>query len=339
MNCIEKYKQTKLHELTSVFNSNLSSLRNILVANINKINKMNIPKIIKIQNINALQKTYNNSITKLKSKYNKNKNTILSFTKIPPSKKALLIGINYVGTPIQLSGCINDTNNIKNILQKRFSYNNFIFLTDRTNKKPTKNNIIDSLTSLLVNSNKGDSLFFLYSGHGTCTIDLNNDELDRQDEMIVPLDFSSIDTCISDDQLNQIIKDNLKEGVNLFMLFDSCFSGTVVDLKYNYLDSDNYNNTTINPKCSETISQVIMISGCKDTQTSADAIVNYNKQIINSGAMTFSFLKTIQDLGKNITLKNLLVNMRTILRQNGYSQIPQLSSGTSIDINNVIISF
>jgi hypothetical protein len=55
--------------------------------------------------------------------------------------------------------------------------------------------------------------------------------------------------------------------------------------------------------------------------------------------MTFSFLKTIQDLGKNITLKNLLVNMRTILRQNGYSQIPQLSSGTSIDINNITIPF
>jgi hypothetical protein len=111
-NNLEKYKQTKLYKLTSIFNSNLSSLRNILVANINKINKMNIPKNIKIQNINALQKRYNNSVAKLTSEYNKNKKTILSFTKIPPSKKALLIGINYVGTPIQLSGCINDTDNI-----------------------------------------------------------------------------------------------------------------------------------------------------------------------------------------------------------------------------------
>ncbi len=333
-NNLENYKISKITEITTAFNSNLLKLRNILVANIKKINKMNIPKNIKIQKINTLKKTYNNSVSKLTTEYNKNKNIILSLTEIPTTKNALLIGINYIGTSNQLSGCINDTNNIKNILQQKFSYNNFNVLTDQTNKKPTKINIIESLTDLLVNSNKGDTLFFLYSGHGTCTIDLNNDELDGQDEMIVPLDFS----LISDDQLNQIISTNLKEGVKLFMMFDSCFSGTVVDLKYNYLDSDNYNNTTINSNCSDTLGQVIMISGCKDTQTSADAVVNYNNNIINSGAMTFSFLKTLQQLGTNISFKTLLVNMRQILSQNGYSQIPQLSSGTNIDIDNTYIS-
>jgi len=169
---------------------------------------------------------------------------------------------------------------------------------------------------------------------------LNKDELDGQDEIIVPLDFSNIQSCIIDDELNKIITSNLKPGVKLFMLFDSCHSGTIVDLKYNYLDSDNFNNTTINPNVSETKSQVIVISGCKDSQTSADAIVKFNNQVINSGAMTFSFLQTITDLGTNISLKTLLVNMRKILSQNGYSQIPQLSSGTSIDINNInIVSF
>ena len=31
-------------------------------------------------------------------------------------KKALLIGINYTGQNVQLNGCVNDINNIKNIL-------------------------------------------------------------------------------------------------------------------------------------------------------------------------------------------------------------------------------
>ena len=250
-----------------------------------------------------------------------------------------MIGINYIGTPNELYGCINDTNNIKNILQEKFNYNNFNILTDNTNQKPTKINIINELTNLLVNSHKGDTLFFLYSGHGTCTIDLNNDEMDEQDEIIVPLDAVSISSCIYDDELNQIIKNNLKNGVKLFMLFDSCFSGTVVDLKYNYLDSDNYNNTTVNPNVLETSGQVFMISGCKDNQTSADAFVNYNGQNTFAGAMTFSFLKTIQQLGTNITLKTLLQNMRTLLQENKYSQIPQLSSGTLIDIDNIYINF
>jgi hypothetical protein len=337
-NNLQNYIKQKIEQLTTTFNLNLLSLRNILVTNIKKINKMNILIYIKIQHFNALKKTYNNSIAKLTKQYKKNKNYILSLTTIPTNKYSLLIGINYIGTSNELFGCINDTNNIKHMLQDKFSYNNFIFLTDKTNKKPTKNNIINELTNLLVRSNTGDSLFFLYSGHGTYTVDINNDELDRQDEIIVPLDGTTINTCISDDMLNQIIQNNLKEGVKLFMLFDCCFSGTIIDLKYNYLDSDNFNNTTINPNVSETVSQVVMISGCKDTQTSDDAIVNYNNKVINSGAMSFSFLKSIQDHGINISLKKLLLNMRTILHQNGYSQVPQLSSGTPIDIDNVLIS-
>ena len=33
------------------------------------------------------------------------------------SKLALLIGINYIGTPCQLSGCINDIKETKKILK------------------------------------------------------------------------------------------------------------------------------------------------------------------------------------------------------------------------------
>jgi hypothetical protein len=127
-------------------------------------------------------------------------------------------------------------------------------------------------------------------------------------------------------------------------MFDSCFSGTVVDLKYNYLTSisdtneDDTNLLTINSTSQDTPSQVIMISGCKDNQTSADAYVNYFNTNINSGAMTYSFLQTIQDLGLNISLKTLIKNMRKILKENGFSQIPQLSSGTLIDISTTMLS-
>ena len=38
------------------------------------------------------------------------------------SKIALLIGINYRGTKSELSGCINDINNTKDILKKVYKY-------------------------------------------------------------------------------------------------------------------------------------------------------------------------------------------------------------------------
>jgi hypothetical protein len=54
--------------------------------------------------------------------------------------------------------------------------------------------------------------------------------------------------------------------------------------------------------------------------------------------MTYSFLQTIQQLGVNISLKTLIENMRKILKDNEFSQIPQLSSGNQLDISKTILS-
>jgi len=340
----------ELNKLTDSYKRSLNILANQFNLNVNIINRYRLSVFVKINLIKMITINYNNNVKKLTNEYNVKKMrlietiSLLSATTFNKNKKALLIGINYINTPNQLYGCINDVNNIKDFLQNKFNYNTFNILTDNTNNKPNKQNIINELTNLLVNTNNGDSIFFLYSGHGTCTIDLNNDEIDGQDEMIVPLDSTNVSTYILDDEINNIINKNLKVGVKLFMMFDSCFSGTVVDLKYNYLTSiseeEQYTTVplSINPKARDTQSQVIMISGCKDNQTSADTYVNYFNNNINSGAMTFSFLKTIQDLGLNISLKTLIENMRKILKDNGYSQIPQLSSGTLIDINSAVLS-
>ena len=332
---LESYKKICINQLTNVYNSHVALLNNNLNNNINYINRLRINIRIKIQYINMYKANYNTAFNKLKTKFASDIKAVNLLTEIPgsskPNKNALLVGINYKGTPSELYGCINDTNNIKTILQDKFAFKNFLFLTDDTNKKPTKQNIITELTNLLVSANNGDTLFFLYSGHGTCTTDLNGDENDGQDELIVPIDATSIQSCILDDELNKIIQTNIKSGVKLFLLFDSCFSGTVLDLKYNYLDY------YINPDIKETLGQVIMISGCMDNQTSADAYVNYNGKDTNSGAMTFAFLKTIQELGTNISLKTLIESMRSLLKDNEYDQVPQLSSGKAIDINTLLV--
>lgn len=329
--------------LTKDYTISLNSLANNLRQHIYVINRLNLSNNIRINLIKSVTTKYNNNVKKIQNKYDNEKNKLIQLNYLISSstknKQALLIGINYIGTSNQLSGCINDTNNIKDFLKSKCNYNSFNILTDNTNKKPTKQNIINELTNLLVNANSGDNIFFLYSGHGTWTIDLSKDETDGRDEMIVPLDAIDTNTCILDDEINKIINKNLKKNVKLFMIFDSCFSGTVVDLKYNYLTGlqSNSNSPIINPKGFDTSDQVIMISGCKDNQTSADAYVNYLGSNINAGAMTYSFLKTFQDLGVNISLKTLLTNMRSILKKERYSQIPQLSSGTNININNLLL--
>ena len=331
---MNQYVSSEIAKLTASYNKAIAQLQSQLKSKINAINNMNIPIRNKNIMINSLRINYNNNVAKLTNDYNKKKQALLSMlTTTTPTKSALLIGINYINTSNQLSGCINDTKNMQVVLQNLFKYNTFTILTDETTNKPTKNNIINSLKDLLTNSKKGDNLFFLYSGHGSYIRDKNGDELDGRDELIVPLDsLTNSSNYIIDDELSKLIRDNLKEGVSLFMLMDSCFSGTVCDLKYNYLYNQNTQNV-VNPNVTETIGNVFMISGCRDDQTSADAYINYNGANMSAGAMTTIFLQTINELGSNITLNQLLVTMREKLKQSGYSQIPQLSSGKSIDIN------
>jgi len=240
------------------------------------------------------------------------------------NKKALLIGCNYIGSNNELYGCINDVNNVQNTLKSKYGFNNITLMTDNTAKKPTKANILAEFTSLLQNANSGDVLFFLFSGHGTSTQDKNRDEKDGLDELFVPLDFISI----SDDEMKALINTKLKQNVTLFALFDSCNSGTVLDLKYQYFDSTNYNNATVNNNETETLGNVFMISGCMDSQTSADAYINKTSQ----GAMSWAFNDTVN---KNPTIawRDLLATMRTALKTNQYTQIPQLSSGKALDVN------
>jgi hypothetical protein len=123
----------------------------------------------------------------------------------------------------------------------------------------------------------------------------------------------------------------LKENVTLFALFDSCYSGSVLDLKYQYLDSLNYDNYTENDKQLETKGRVFMISGCTDKQTSTDAFIN-NKA---GGAMTWSLLESIKQK-PNCSWRELIKGMRDNLKTNGYDQIPQLSSGTIQNIDTQI---
>lgn len=241
--------------------------------------------------------------------------------------KALIIGINYLNTISELYGCINDANHLQTYFTNKYNFNtnNLCLLTDNTIVKPTKQNILKKYKDLLINAKSGEKLFFTYSGHGSFRTDLNNDENDGKDELLITIDKQSI----SDDELKTIIDENLPEDVTLFVIFDCCHSGTLMDLKYNYLAGNE--DLVINENISETKSNVFLISGCFDAQTSADAYIDSKFQ----GALTWSLLKTINE-NTNLTWKDLLINMRTLLNPR-YSQTPQLSSGKLIDINSPLL--
>ena len=347
---IATYKTQQIVALNAIFKTNASKIHLQYKLNISKINSLRTTRSIKIYYIQYFTNQYNQLLRSMQNKLIQDVNKINALINIPgvsqivantrnnPDKFALIIGINYSNTPNQLFGCINDANNMNKFLNSRaYKTENVVVLTDNTISKPTKKNIMNGLTQMLKNSIKGDSLVFSYSGHGTHTADLNGDETDKQDEMIVPIDYAtSKEMCIKDDEIKYIIDSYLKPDTKLFMLFDACFSGTICDLKYNYLD--NLGNTNINPKSNETAGQVICISGCSDSQTSAEAAVTDGVTPTAIGAMSFVFLNTINTDGISINMKMLLDKMRTTLSDHMYTQVVQMSSGRQIDISNTILS-
>lgn len=315
------YKKNRIDELKNNHNINLRNLNKNLNNNIKNINKSKLKPVIKRKNINDLINQYKNNVKKLNDAFNYNISFINSYNPgsitINGYKKALLIGINYIGTENELKGCINDVNCIQTRISNN-GFNEINILTDNTDIKPTKDNILNAFINLLINSQSGDLLFFAYSGHGSYTRDNNRDEKTGYDQMIIPIDLNPI----IDDDLKIIIQKNLKPGVTLFGMFDSCFSGSVLDLKYQYLDSLNYDNYSENNKELETQGNVFMISGCSDYQTSADAFI----EGANSGAMTWSLLESLNKI-PNSSWRELLKSMRDLLKSNGFNQIPQFSTG------------
>lgn len=315
------YKKNRITSLQNAFNSNIAKLTNDLNSNIKKIQRQNISIKIKQTQINSLISQYNSLINFLKQNLAQNILLVNNFTPKPiiinKNKNALMIGINYLGTYSQLYGCINDVNNLKIRLSDK-GFSNMNIITDLTSKKPTKANILEEFKNLLINAKEGDFLFFSYSGHGIYAKDMNGDEITGYDQCIVPSDFK----IIVDDELKSLIQTNLKANVTLFALFDSCYSGTVLDLRYQYMDSLNYDNFTENQKQFETLGNVFMISGCNDYQTSADAFINNSSQ----GAMTWSLLESLKQK-PNCTWRELVKNMRLLLKNSKFVQIPQFSCG------------
>jgi hypothetical protein len=319
-------------QLLAAYNKAIKELATIYNTNVANILKLNVKNTIKQYYFTILKSQLQKNIANLKAKYDADVLLLNKPITTPAAnnKKALLIGINYNGTTSQLRGCINDINAVSSLLTTKYAFNpdSIIKITDETTQKPTRDVILAAFAQFLASGTEGDVLFFAFSGHGSYTLDHNKDEKNGNDEMIIASDSKGI----VDDELKTLIQTNLKKNVTLFALFDSCFSGTVLDLKYQYLDSLANDASTVNNKETETFGNVIMISGCNDDQTSADAYLDRKFQ----GAMTWAFLSVINTLTAPPSWRDLLVKMRDQLKTSEFTQLPQLSSGCFIDIDKVV---
>ncbi|XP_061365474.1 metacaspase-1-like [Gastrolobium bilobum] len=282
----------------------------------------------------------------------------------PPSaygnKRAVLFGITYGNRVNKIKGSVNDVQCMKYFLIEKlgFSSDSIRMLTDDPVEKnplriPTKHNMRMAMRWLVEGCQRGDSLVFHFSGHGSREADLNMDELDGYDEAICPVDYEH-EGKILDDEINATIIRPLPHGAKLHALFDTCFSGTVLDLPFmcrmnrkGYYGWEDHRNPRAGYKGTGG-GLAVCISACDDDGNAADTSAFSGME--SAGALTYSFIQAMQDEPKLITYGRLLSAMRSTIRgakegtfglnnqelametRQQYAHEPQLSSSEKFDI-------
>ena len=202
-------------------------------------------------------------------------------------------------------------------------------VTKLTDGAATKKAIQSGIKTLLRGLKKGDVALLHYSGHGSNVPDDNGDEADGRDEILCPTDLDWKDP-LRDDWLRETF-DRLPAGARLTVIMDCCHSGTNTrailppdaPVKERYLPSPwglaevesgrslpkrvttELRRSSRGKRKSSNVVDAnlpeVLITGCRDTQTSADAFINgrYN------GALTFALVEAIRATKGRLTYREL----------------------------------
>ncbi len=179
----------------------------------------------------------------------------------PPTKRALLIGINHYERPqprdsqatsasdhaekqlhvtakhsvaspsgrtyfIDLHGPKNDVRAMKELLTAKYGFaeRNVTMLEDQ---QATREGILKALNDFLNAATPGDACVFYYAGHGSRVRNTKGGEPDNYDESLVPFDSNIGAPDIRDKELARIYIKAIKRGIQLTAVFDSCHSGSI----------------------------------------------------------------------------------------------------------------
>jgi metacaspase-1 len=220
-----------------------------------------------------------------------------------PNAMSLHIGLNsvdaaaYGGWGGQLQACENDANSMEQITSG-LGYKTQKLLT----RHATSEAVIAAISKAAQSLENGDIFVLSYSGHGGQVPDKNGDEPDGKDETWVLYDRELVD-----DELHELYT-RFNAGARIFVLSDSCHSGTVTRGLFDglvQLEADHGMRSKGNPrpkampreiadreyhrqqkkydaiqaKTKATVMKspeaaVLLISGCQDNQLSSDGDVN-----------------------------------------------------------------
>lgn len=263
------------------------------------------------------------------------------------AKYALCMGINdYPGTGSDLAGCVNDAKDWAKILKGRgFAVKQLL------DRQATGKAMRSAMQATIGAAKSGDLVVIQYSGHGSFVPDKDGDEPDGTDECLCPWDIERKGP-ITDDEIFDLYSAGAK-GVRIFMISDSCHSGTVARFapittpptmkgkgapvrKVRFLPPGAFLSKAEAAKLGLRRAMRrssppgryagLLLAGCQDTEYSYDAYFQGKP----NGAFTFVALRALSSLPAKATYMEWFSAIRKVLPSQQYPQTPNLYGSSSM---------
>jgi hypothetical protein len=264
------------------------------------------------------------------------------------AKRAVLIGVNRYRIPgADLRGCVNDVKNLQAALIRHYGFakSDIVTLLDLAAGKKAME---AAIRTLVRGGRRGDVLLVHFSGHGSNVPDDNGDEAEGRDEILCPSDLDWKNP-FRDDWLRKTF-DGLGAGVSLTVIADCCHSGTITravqppdaPVIERYLPSPwdlvavesgralrgtmrgglRQSARAARKARDVVVVEVpeVLITGCRDTQTSADAMIGGRF----NGALTYHLVAALTEAKGALTYRELHDATTARLKRARFDQVPQL---------------
>jgi hypothetical protein len=238
------------------------------------------------------------------------------------NKVALLFGINnYPGGENDLNGCLNDLLLVESKLPD-FQIRKFV------NSQVTVRCFTEQLQYAIDNAIPGDVIYVHYSGHGSYVKDKSGDEIDGYDECLYLHDGPLIDDVTS------AILSTIKEGVHVTLGLDCCYyGGGLKDMerpKVRFMPPKRHtpHHTRVKRAFREGGMYYVVLSGCMENETSADAEING----IWNGAFTYY---QMNKLSRDLTNKKWMDKINIYLPNKNFDQTPTIEGNE--ELQNILV--
>ena len=245
---------------------------------------------------------------------------------ITGNKVALLFGINdYMGSQNDLSGCLNDIDDVEKKLKNEFpEFQVRKFKDSEVTTYKFISEIENDLNTLILPG----VLYIHYSGHGTQIPNIQ--ESNKYDEALYLYNGALVDDNI------WLLQQKTPEGLTVVAKFDSCFSGDMGRAikpgrsRFYKMPGIRVMKGAVRKFNKSASDRWVIFSGCGEEQTSSDAWFNNRP----NGAFTYYDLKSYD---KNSTYYDEIAKLLTFLPNGNFDQVPGLNGNSILFDNKVLV--